>query len=101
MKKMYWMGLFATLLAWGGCSEENGLNSENNGNEPMDEQAYLTVRIMDAGANTRASDGGFEEVEINVVTFQNKAFALQLFCTTISRVLVVFLPKLKNAINKY
>lgn len=61
MKKMYWMGLFATLLAWGGCSEENGLNSENNGNEPMDEQAYLTVRIMDAGANTRASDGGFEE----------------------------------------
>lgn len=24
MKKMYWMGLFATLLAWGGCSEENG-----------------------------------------------------------------------------
>ena len=71
MKKMYWMGLFATLLAWGGCSEENGLNSENNGNEPMDEQAYLTVRIMDAGANTRASDGGFEEEEIKKEDMEN------------------------------
>lgn len=63
--------MFATLLAWGGCSEENGLNSENNGNEPMDEQAYLTVRIMDAGANTRASDGGFEEEEIKKEDMEN------------------------------
>ena len=60
MKKMYWMGLFATLLAWGGCSEEDGLNPENGGNKPMDEQTYLTVRIMDAGASTRGTAGNPE-----------------------------------------
>lgn len=56
MKKIYWMGLLATLLL-GGCSEEDGLNPENGGNKPMDEQTYLTVRIMDAGANTKATEG--------------------------------------------
>ena len=59
MKKIYWMGLLATLLL-GGCSEEDGLNSGNGGNELLGEQAYLTVRIMDAGANTKATDGGFD-----------------------------------------
>lgn len=59
MKKIYWMGLLATLLL-GGCSEEDGLNSGNGGNELLSEQAYLTVRIMDAGANTKATEGNPE-----------------------------------------
>lgn len=59
MKKIYWMGLLATLLL-GGCSEEDGLNSGNGGNKPMDEQTYLTVRIMDAGASTRGTAGNPE-----------------------------------------
>ena len=59
MKKIYWMGLLATLLL-GGCSEEDGLNSGNGGNELLGEQAYLTVRISDAGASTRGTAGNPE-----------------------------------------
>ena len=55
MRKSYWIGLFVTLLL-GGCSEDEGLNSGNSGNLPQDGQAYLTVRIADAGANTKAED---------------------------------------------
>ena len=61
MKKKYLMGGgILTLLLLGSCSEENGLNSGNGGNELPDGQTYLTVRIMDAGANTRASGGNPE-----------------------------------------
>lgn len=61
MKKKYLMGGgILTLLLLGSCSEENGLNPGNGGNELPDGQTYLTVRIMDAGANTRASGGNPE-----------------------------------------
>ena len=59
MKKIYWMGLLATLLL-GGCAEEDGLNAGNGGNVSMDEQTYLTVRIMDAGASTKGTAGNPE-----------------------------------------
>ena len=61
MKKKYLMGGgILTLLLLGSCSEENGLNPGNGGNELPDGQTYLTVRIIDAGANTRASGGNPE-----------------------------------------
>lgn len=58
MRKSYWIGLLATLVL-GGCSEDEGLNSGNSGNGSQDGQAYLTVRIANAGTNTKA-EGDFE-----------------------------------------
>ena len=62
MKKIFLWGVMAT-LALGSCSEDNGVVSGNGETDGTESNAYLTVRITNADAGTRAAgdeDNPFE-----------------------------------------
>lgn len=62
MKKIFLWGLMAT-LALGSCTEDSGVASGNGETDGTEGTAYLTVRITNAGAGTKAAgneDNPFE-----------------------------------------
>ena len=54
MKKVYLIGALAAMLL-GACSGDDGQGAGSGAGGPQGGQAYLTVRIMDAGTATRAT----------------------------------------------
>ena len=54
MKKIFLWGLMAT-LALGSCTEDSGVASGNGETDGTEGTAYLTVRITNAGAGTKAA----------------------------------------------
>lgn len=73
MKRIFWIGLWTTLLL-GSCAQDEGMASDDNGNnKPLGDQAYMTIRIADAGVNTRAERdfdyGTTDEQSVNDARF--------------------------------